>query len=444
MNKPRRTFLLVVSTICAISLIITGILFTVQMLPDILAGGRVNTHGQPYTESWTAGFTAGMTLSVDLNSVDVVVQTHTGRSIEIDFEGKRVENGRGEMPYIRLDEGANGISLREIYDQYEERRFFLNWGDINGGEIAGTLSVRVPEGMLGECDIDTFSGNISASSLQCENLIAGTSSGKIDLLDIRSDRDITANTFSGEVTLTNLTAGNLVFTDVSSGSIEMDTITANQLQQSSFSGSARCANALLSGDASFNTSSGSVDIERIQAANLTADTFSGSIDVQNATVPGQSTLSTSSGTITSDDGDMQELSLSTFSGRIALNNMRASRILQDSSSGDFDAELLTPCDIQAETFSGRVTLHLPEDMEFRLNTDTFSGDVQCDFLATMGGGENDFVVGNGSRNLNISTSSGDILVKVLKNAPQATDAVATPSNADGFPSASPALELPAM
>ena len=81
-----------------------------------------------------------------------------------------------------------------------------------------------------------------------------------------------------------------------------------------------------------------------------------------------------------------------------------------------DVQLRTdscPEELEIETVSGSVQLTLPESSEFRLETDTVSGELTCDFpMIYTGNGE--YVASSGKNEFSIETTSGDIALRSKK------------------------------
>lgn len=417
MNKRHHPFLIAMAIICAASLLMSGILFSIQILPDILAGGRVMSRGEIYEENWTLEYRQGDIIHIELSAVDVEIRTVAGDAFGARFSGRRVQDGENFTPYISAESTGGVITIRENRSSDRQIIRLMPFDD----NIQGRLTLEIPEVQWGRVQISTFSGAVQAESLHCESFTADTSSGSIHVAGIQADDALSCTAFSGKVQIIDSSAGGRATLSTSSGAIEAQGLAADSLSHNTFSGSTTLERVSIR-SVEISSSSGSITGKDIQGQRFSADTFSGKIDLQGIDTELATQLSTGSGAITMKAGAQNAVSVHTFSGSISLAPDSVATVMSDSSSGAFHGIFPTDCDATVDTFSGAVVIELPETASFQLTTETFSGGVFCDFPSARraGGDEDAFIVGSGEKTLTISTSSGSITVRPLQAVASAT------------------------
>ena len=161
---------------------------------------------------------------------------------------------------------------------------------------------------------------------------------------------------------------------------------------------------------SIETISAGVSLQELRADELDVETVSGRIDAEDVYFTREAEMDSVSGSIALSTSSSGELSVETTSGSI-----------------DVIADVLETLDISAisgnvttvvnrlhqessiETVSGKIDLHLPEDLTFTMQATTVSGQFHSDLPYTTTG--NMFLCGNGSPKLELETTSGDITLK---------------------------------
>ncbi len=136
------------------------------------------------------------------------------------------------------------------------------------------------------------------------------------------------------------------------------------------------------------------------------DGVSGAVEIRNyecerlhiGTVSGEAVLS----------GRPQRLEYSSVSGGVRAEGLpEGCTVETDTVSGSVELRFAgCPGEIEGDSTSGSFTLFLPEDAGFRLDFDSVSGDLDCDFPSLKGvyGGEDRF-------EMDISTTSGDLNIR---------------------------------
>ena len=134
---------------------------------------------------------------------------------------------------------------------------------------------------------------------------------------------------------------------------------------------------------------------------VTIESTSG--DLKASDLPAGASLKTSSGGIEvhAIGGD---LSLKSSSGGVEAQDLTATSVTSQSSSGSVDLSFSgAPSSVQAESSSGDVTVRVPAGSEtYKLETDTSSGDRSTESLRTDP---------DSSRTIKAKTSSGDVTVE---------------------------------
>ncbi len=215
--------------------------------------------------------------------------------------------------------------------------------------------------------------------------------------------------------------------DASSASLLVNDIVAQSFHFDSSSGNLEAA-SIRADTVKLNASSGDIRFSG-EYAKLDADTSSGKVTLESLGNAASTAINTSSGDVHI-SGNMGDLTVDTTSGMVSsFGALTATSLNADTSSGtvnlagSFDkarvgttsgtvslAFTACPQKLDVETSSGDVTLSLPRESGFTLRYDTSSGEMDCDFAVVMDGKK--FVGGDGSAQLSVDTSSGNLRVKV--------------------------------
>ncbi len=406
---------LVIALVCifGVSAIITGIFFVTRGFSDIRDYGYIGgANSQPYAESWSLPFSQGQGVSVDVSEVNVNIMAHDGAAVEAAFEGTRSPDSRGELPYIEAVADGNRVVLRE---RYASGNTFSIGLFSSSGAIRGTLTVLIPRVHIGEFYVDAFSGSVAASDIDADRVTVSTSSGYINLANVSSYNDLSAESFSGEQILSGLTAKDITL-NASSGRIGLTSLSAASLHMETFSGAMDISGATIDGEATLNASSGSITLTNVNAGSLYTEQFSGKLNLNGAQIYGAASLNTSDGAITGQNVSIQDLTFETFSGAVNIDGLTSGSILGETSSGAVDLKLESGSSADIKTFSGGVALAFPRNAGYNYALDTFSGNMTID----DGGAGNNVTekskdemrgsVGGGGNAVNIETSSGAISI----------------------------------
>ncbi len=165
------------------------------------------------------------------------------------------------------------------------------------------------------------------------------------------------------------------------------------------------------------TSSGDVTISDQVLSELSVDTSSGDIELSSLRAS-TLTAETSSGDQFLENLELEHSQLTSTSGRIRAEAFRGAAEAK-SSSGDITLSYEAfNGDLEIRTSSGDVRLFLTDEADFRLQAKASSGDIQCDFPVTLAGADSEMsrntltgLIGEGTHQVMVTTSSGDITIK---------------------------------
>lgn len=211
-----------------------------------------------------------------------------------------------------------------------------------------TLTVSLPEGIvLKNVDIDTTSADIGVPSMTADEIKFDTTSGDVNAV-----------------------------------------ITAKKLSASSTSGDLNVRQDSDINTAHFSSTSGTLAFTVPSAEKISMESTSGDISV---TVP----------------GTVGDLNLDSTSGSIKPDIANTDKAKFSSTSGDITATLVSFKDLNVDVTSGDVTLKLPEISGFTLGLDARPSKLKSS-LAMVKKGDDQYVFGDGSARLRVSTTSGDV------------------------------------
>ena len=160
-----------------------------------------------------------------------------------------------------------------------------------------------------------------------------------------------------------------------------------------------------------------VHLPRTIAESLTEvclSSVSADFDVAALTVKNTLIFDSVSGDLETDAiaAENADVSLTSVSGKIELDGSFR-QVTGESTSGEIDLTLRSsPEKLNLVTVSGDVELKLSRDAGFTLDYSTVSGDLECDFAAKRSGEK--LICGDGGCVISIATTSGDLDVEMLE------------------------------
>lgn len=337
----------------------------------------------------------------------LVKQYHAGR--DSDFEPYEITKN-GEELIIEKDWKRKGFP------------FFYHGEDWGYVEIC--LPAGYPEEKLARLKASSSSGDIEAEDglTVLGSLSLSANSGWIKTADLVCRKDIEISTSSGWIKTAKVSGGGDVSFSSSSGDMDSESVSGQKLSFKTSSGSIGIGTASGNDTISFTASSGDVKTGTVTGGGeISFSTVSGEIKADSVSGGKDITFSASSGDISVKKITAQELTAKTGSGGIGIMQ---SEIIQKASvttsSGDSDTVFsVLPLSLRVESTSGSSRLSVLESESFRFKASTSSGDIVTFFDDLLGyskdGKRAEGEVGtDGAKEIGMTSSSGDIKVKVLQ------------------------------
>jgi len=173
------------------------------------------------------------------------------------------------------------------------------------------------------------------------------------------------------------------------------------------------ADALRCRKADLDTASGNINVtfpDTVDSADI--DVASGDMNVRFGGDIGSLKVDAASGDLKADvSGNLGSFDFDAASGSLELNAAgTAGSGSVSTASGTVDLSFAGIDDLDIDTASGNVTLHVPENASLAIDIDTASGDFNYDIPFVKNGDA--YILGSGDGDVNIDTASGDI--EILK------------------------------
>ena len=150
-------------------------------------------------------------------------------------------------------------------------------------------------------------------------------------------------------------------------------------------------------------------------SKLQFNSVSGDVEMPSGLMADEISVYITSGDVKADDLQCSEFTYGNVSGELDLTGYVTERIRVETVSGDTDIMLYDETKkISVNSVSGKVTVSLPKDSDFRFEYSTVSGDFDCAFPVYTQGGRNDrngYTDSNADMELDINTVSGDLNIR---------------------------------
>ena len=331
-------------------------------------------------------YTAGETdISADVKNLDlnwqvgtVNVSTHSGKDIEV-----REESKKPISEDLKLRWWLDGDTLRV---QYAKSGIQL---ELKPGEEKD-LSVTLPEDIeLDELGVTGGNMEMDIPELQVENLNMDFTSGDVNA---RTDaKKIGFNGTSGRIRVETGEDTERIRGSLTSGNMDIEAGEADTVQ--------------------VHGTSSDIFVKIDKAETLDTGSTSGKVTIESKDVRDLS-VSTTSGGIQVTAEKVKNLNVGTNSGTEKLDILEAGDVELDSTSGDITAMLGAFEKLKVDTNSGKVTALLPDKPGFTARLDTNSGKIGGSL--PLSGEEPLFRCGDGSKSVEIDTTSGNIRIESIK------------------------------
>ena len=193
---------------------------------------------------------------------------------------------------------------------------------------------------------------------------------------------------------------------VSSGNTEISGITADSLKSSASSGNVTidCSAEVIE----LKASSGNVNLTQSgDNKSIYVKSSSGKVFLTQEGTSGSIKLDSSSGGVTANVDQVSQMDVHVSSGKINIEANNIVDLISKASSGHSDFKLKTaPKTSDIDVSSGGVSVSIPEDSDITVNVSISSGEFNYDLPFTKDG--KTYVNGNGSSQMKIHSSSGDV------------------------------------
>lgn len=293
-----------------------------------------------------------MNLVIDGICADVKIVKSSNGKININYENNGSERQKSMYEFYSYKEGNTVYAgIRKV----GRAVFFFNFAS-----NSIVIHVEVPENM-GSINIRTASGDVIATNVCADQMIAETASGDIHLREIHAT-DVKAKSASGNIDLCNINAIQL-FGKTMSGNVSNNQVEAKNL--------------------TLKSSSGDVDCRELKTDILDVSSLSGDVNLLHIKVSEGKVRSTS-GEVTVNDVTMNNVDISSVSGNVKVTNAIGDGLRAASTSGNVSADVnVKRC--HASSKSGNVNVICNGDLSLEANST--SGNVNVN-LKNYGNGYN--------------------------------------------------------
>jgi len=361
---------------------------------------------------------------------DVSVVGGDGDTVEIEVvkTGNAPTQARAEqdLDNIHYDISQNGNTITLTYELDKIRTDHVDTVDF-------TITVPVEtsveaETSLGEVNVSSINGDTTLTNdfgnINVENIIgalsANSQSGKLEVHSVKAgSQDIDIHSGFGQVTAEQLSGKNISITS-SSGTIELNNIRATgDLVTSSDFGNVSYENGS-SVSLEVGTKSGKVSITKVNVRNeLKIQNDFGEIVLVQA-MAGSYNIHTNSGSIDV-DGAQNNLKAHTDFGSIIIKNAESTTLDLDTQSGTIEfSGSLGPGPHMVVSDFGQIDLYIPTDTQLKMSLATDFGNISSEIPITvilegnLEKNKQEGTINGGGDLLTVRTKSGDINIAAIK------------------------------
>ncbi|MCX7773843.1 MAG: DUF4097 domain-containing protein [Clostridia bacterium] len=351
-----------------IALVISAVMFGVGLATDVAKMGGwdkvVFGVGTQYNvnDIKELNYTSARRVEITTTSSDTTLFSSDSDKVKAALTGSIRTTEPNAVPTLEVRQSGDVITITE------RRQTFITFGFYSSNV---KLDISIPKRFSGEVVFKGTSGNFTTSNQKLEKLDVSVSSGDTDIENVE---------LSGAL---NLSAN--------SGNIKVNNVKASDTKIETSSGDKELYNLTLSGNASMNANSGQTKVQGLTCAEGRIESTSGDIEVSGVKAKAFYAKA-SSGEIIAD----------IVEGKVQL----------ESTAGDIETGIQNPKDeIKLQASSGEVTLSLPEETGFKLDSQASSGNIHCKFDLSSKESERNAlsgIAGSGEIPVFITTHSGDI------------------------------------
>jgi len=232
-------------------------------------------------------------------SSEVKISTHDSDQVNAHFYGNVIGFSEENIPYMEVEKNGKEALVRIVYP--------VNTS-VNIREDT-KLNVMIPEDWDQNIEIKSISGNIAADQLTGEDITLNTTSGRIEVSEIKASGTVSVSSISGNCNIDSLIS-EYAKINTTSGDTTVDSLKAEDIKFRTISGYAKLNVAVE--EAELDSTSGSIDVDFSSGFDkISAKSISGSIKLG---IPSEAEftadLKTISGSIDCRDFSMNILSSS--------------------------------------------------------------------------------------------------------------------------------------
>jgi hypothetical protein len=358
-----------------ITVLVSGSMLALGLLADIKKAGGLGrmTFGLGKT------YEIDIFQEVDLDSAkrieihtlvcDAYVTKGPSDKVSASLSGRVVTTNEGAVPTLRVSQKGDVITISERRSR--ESQSLITWSFSTNNL---RLDITLPESFSGEVIGKGSSGNFTVSDLSLENVNIAITSGDAKLMGLNLQKGLKLSCSSGNMTVLDAKAKSAEINSNSGDKILENLNLEEKLYVHSSSGSTKLKD-IFCNQIIIESNSGDISGERIHGQQIHADIRSGKVDLKDMEGGAQIT----------------------------------------STSGDIHITALKPLEsYQLSARSGNITLTLPDDTGFTLDSQVSSGNISCAFDLSNKIKEEKHLsgsFGNGEVLIKADTSSGNITIK---------------------------------
>ena len=247
-----------------------------------------------------------------INDINIEMTSDSVRVVKGNVSNIKIEYVELPDSYVyEIDESGSNLSIR--YKSIKNFPVFSVTIGINDT----SMLVTVPSDFEGKLSVKSSSGSVRTEDLTLDSLDVVNTSGSIRILNCDVKNDILTKNSSGLITYQNVNGADISATNTSGGIRFEGVKAAGKVETESSSGSVRLNDVTAEDDLSGKATSGSVRLEKASCEDLTLKSNSGSIHMNNVKAEGSLNAKNSSGGIHFDALEVgKDISMSATSGSI--------------------------------------------------------------------------------------------------------------------------------
>jgi len=181
-------------------------------------------------------------------SSEVKISTHNSNQVSAHFYGNVIGFKKENIPYLEVEKNGGEALVRIVYP--------LQTGFSVSEDTK--LDVVIPEDWNRNIEIKSISGNISADRLSGNDITLNTTSGKIEISEVKAEGDISASSISGSIGIDKAISDSAKI-NTTSGDTVVGSLKAEDIKFRTISGYAKLN--VMAEKAELNSTSGNIDVD---------------------------------------------------------------------------------------------------------------------------------------------------------------------------------------